>query len=55
MDIADVYSEEFPLDAVNTDIDVIDSFYAEAWNHGDTLSEYNEDLDLDIDIIEDIN
>nr|DAS85459.1 MAG TPA: hypothetical protein [Crassvirales sp.] len=51
IDIDSNYDELFPIDAVNTDIDVIDSIYAEAWNHGDTLSEYNEDLDIDINEI----
>jgi hypothetical protein len=46
------FGDEFPLDAVNNDIDIIDTIYADAFDRGDTLSKENENLDLDINYIE---
>jgi hypothetical protein len=52
MDNINDFGDEFPLDAVNNDIDIIDTIYADAFDRGDTLSEENENLDLDINYIE---
>lgn len=52
MDNINDFGDEFPLDAVNNDIDIIDTIYADAFDRGDTLSEENEDLDLDTNYIE---
>lgn len=44
---------EFPICGLVADIDYLDCEMANNWNTGNTLSEDNIDLDLDITYIED--
>lgn len=39
---------EFPICGLNNDIDYLDCAAANAFNNGETLSDENIDLDLDI-------
>ena len=43
----------FPICALGTDVDYLDCEIDDKWNRGETLSECNQDLDLDIENIED--
>lgn len=42
---------EFPLCGLDTDFDYLDCAMANAFNNGETLSDENIDLDLDIEHI----
>lgn len=46
-------SFEFPLCGIADDVDYLDCQAANAWNTGNTLSDENLDLDLDITKIDD--
>lgn len=46
-------SYEFPVCGMAMDIDYLDCEIANNWNCGNTLSDENSDLDLDISSIDD--